>query len=158
MPRLLLIFSQSGYLFPTVAINLHTWWQTVQIQIRWLLQKPTDLDLHSLKNRMYPGSAGQGLRFLQMMYVMYHLFSGESRFQYTTRHSNQLRQSNERHVQVSSKTYSTFNGERSISKISRVRNILTNSATVQSLWFRIDWCNVYSEEDVKEEYLTIILG
>ena len=25
-------------------------------------QKPTDLDLHCLQNRVYPGSAGQGLR------------------------------------------------------------------------------------------------
>ena len=32
----------------------------MQIQISWLLQKPTDLDLH-LQNRVYPGSAGQGL-------------------------------------------------------------------------------------------------
>ena len=31
------------------------------IQISWLLQKPTDLDLHCLQNRIYPGSAGQGL-------------------------------------------------------------------------------------------------
>ena len=34
----------------------------MQIQISWLLQKPTDLDLHCLQNRVYPGSAGQGLR------------------------------------------------------------------------------------------------
>ena len=61
MPRPLLIFSQSGYLIQIVVINLHTWWQTVQIQISWLLQKPTDLDLHCLQNRIYPGSAGQGL-------------------------------------------------------------------------------------------------
>ena len=61
MPRRLLIFSQSGYLTHIVAINLHTWWQTVQIQISWLLQKLTDLDLHCLQNRVYLGSAGQGL-------------------------------------------------------------------------------------------------
>ena len=65
MPRPLLILSQSDYLIQIVAINLHTWWQTVQIQISWLLQKPTDLDLHCLQNRVYPGSAGQGLRELQ---------------------------------------------------------------------------------------------
>ena len=59
MPRPLLIFSQSGYLIQIVVINLHTWWQTVQIQISWLLQKPTDLDLHCLQNRIYPDSAGQ---------------------------------------------------------------------------------------------------
>ena len=36
----------------------------MQIQISWLLQKPTDLDLHCLQkvlSRVYPGSAGQGL-------------------------------------------------------------------------------------------------
>ena len=33
----------------------------MQIQISWLLKKPTDLDLHYLQNRIYPGSAGQGL-------------------------------------------------------------------------------------------------
>ena len=27
-------------------------------------QKPTDLDLHCLQNRVYPGSAGQGLTHL----------------------------------------------------------------------------------------------
>ena len=61
MPHPLLIFSQSGYLIQIVVRNLHTWWQTVQIQISWLLQKPTDLDLHCLQNRIYLGSAGQGL-------------------------------------------------------------------------------------------------
>ena len=33
-------------------INSHTEWQTVQIQISWLLlQKPTDLDLHYLQKQ-----------------------------------------------------------------------------------------------------------
>ena len=32
-----LIFSQSDYLIQVVAINSHTKWQTVQIQISWLL-------------------------------------------------------------------------------------------------------------------------
>ena len=36
MLRPLLILSQSGYLIQIVDINLHTWWQTVQIQISWL--------------------------------------------------------------------------------------------------------------------------
>ena len=31
-----------------VDINSHIEWQTVQIKISWLLQKPTDLDLHCL--------------------------------------------------------------------------------------------------------------
>ena len=34
----------------------------MQIQVSWLLQKPTDLDLHCLQNRVYPGSAGQELK------------------------------------------------------------------------------------------------
>ena len=54
---LLLIFSQSDCLVRIVPINSHTSWQTVQIQISWLLQKPTDLDLHCCKGRVYPGSA-----------------------------------------------------------------------------------------------------
>ena len=62
MPHPCLIFSQSGYLIQIVAIDLHPWWPTVQIQISWLLQKPTDLDLHCLQNRVHPGSAGQGLK------------------------------------------------------------------------------------------------
>ena len=46
LPHPLLIFSQSEYLIQIVDINSHSEWQTVQIQISWLLQKPTDLDLH----------------------------------------------------------------------------------------------------------------
>ena len=38
-------------------MNSHTKWQTVQIQISWLLQKFT-----VCKGRVYPGSAGQGLK------------------------------------------------------------------------------------------------
>ena len=37
----------------------------MQIQISWLLQKPTDLDLHCLQNRVYPGSAGQRLNEIE---------------------------------------------------------------------------------------------
>ena len=63
MPYPFLIFSQSDDLIEIVDINSHTKWQTVQIQISWLLQKPTDLDLHCLyKDRVYPGSAGLGLK------------------------------------------------------------------------------------------------
>ena len=45
----LLIISQSDYLNQVVDQNSHAEWQTVQIQISWLLQKPTDLDLHCLR-------------------------------------------------------------------------------------------------------------
>ena len=48
-PYPLLIFTQSDYLIQVVDINSNTDWQTVQIQISWLLQKPTDLDLHCLQ-------------------------------------------------------------------------------------------------------------
>ena len=51
MPCPLLIFSQSDHLIRIVATNSHTYWQTVQIQISWLLQKPTDLDLHCLERQ-----------------------------------------------------------------------------------------------------------
>ena len=49
-------FSQSDYLIQIVDINSHTEWQTVQIQISWVLQIYT-----VCKGRTYPGSAGQGL-------------------------------------------------------------------------------------------------
>ena len=45
----LLIVSQIDFLIYVVDTNSHTKWQTVQIQISWLLQKPTDLDLHCLQ-------------------------------------------------------------------------------------------------------------
>ena len=51
MAHPLLIFSQSDYLIQIVDINSNTEWQTVQIQIGWLLQKPTDLDLHCLQKQ-----------------------------------------------------------------------------------------------------------
>ena len=55
MPCPLLIFSQSGNLVQIVDINSYTVWQTVQIQISWLLQKPTDLDLHCLQKQGLSG-------------------------------------------------------------------------------------------------------
>ena len=53
MPYPLLIFSQSDYLINVVDTNSNTEWQTVQNQISWLLQKPTDLDLHCLQKAGY---------------------------------------------------------------------------------------------------------
>ena len=55
MPHPLLTFSQSDYLIQIVGINSHTQWQTVQIQIGWLLQKPADLDLHCLQRQGISG-------------------------------------------------------------------------------------------------------
>ena len=49
MPHQLLIVSQSDYLILIVDISSHTDWQTVQIQISWLLKKPTDLDPNCLQ-------------------------------------------------------------------------------------------------------------
>ena len=51
MPHPLLIFSQSNCLIQVVDTNLHTEWQTVQIQINWLLQKRTDQDLQCLQRQ-----------------------------------------------------------------------------------------------------------
>ena len=51
LPYPLLIVSQSDSLIQIVDINSHTEWQTVQIQISWLLQKPDDLDLHCLQSQ-----------------------------------------------------------------------------------------------------------
>ena len=61
MPHPLIIFSQSYYLIQIFVINLHIWWQTVQIQISWLHQKPTDLDLHCLLRQSMSCSAREGL-------------------------------------------------------------------------------------------------
>ena len=51
----LLIFSQSDYLIQVVDTNSHFQCQIVQIQISWLLQKPTDLDLHCLQRHGISG-------------------------------------------------------------------------------------------------------
>ena len=55
MPRLLLLVSQSDSLIQIVDTNSYTECQTVQIQISWLLQKPTDLDLHCLQRHGISG-------------------------------------------------------------------------------------------------------
>ena len=55
MPHPLLNVSQSDYLIKVIDINSHTKWKTVQIQISWLLQKPTDLDLHCLQRQGISG-------------------------------------------------------------------------------------------------------
>ena len=64
MPRPLLIFSQSVYLIQIVDTNSNTEWQTLQIQISWLLKKPIDLDLHCLQR--------QGISGLSWTRVNYH--------------------------------------------------------------------------------------
>ena len=65
MPCLLLIFSQSDYLIWIIALNPHIWRQTVQIQISWLLQKPTDLDLHCLQRQGISGFSRTRVKILK---------------------------------------------------------------------------------------------
>ena len=62
MPHPLLISSQSDYLIWLFDRNAHITWQTVQIQVSWLLQKPTDLDLHCLLRQGMSCSAREELR------------------------------------------------------------------------------------------------
>ena len=64
MPCPFQIFSQLDYLIQVVDINSHTEWQTVQIQISWLLRSQLIWIYTVCKRRIYPGSAGLGLRFL----------------------------------------------------------------------------------------------
>ena len=44
--------SQSDCLIQAVDTSSHSKWQTVHIQISWLLQKPADLDLHCLQRKV----------------------------------------------------------------------------------------------------------
>ena len=69
MPCPLLIFIQSDYLIQIVAINSHIEWQTVQIQIRSQL-----IWIYTVcKDRVYPGSAGQGLNLVcQALLKLFH--------------------------------------------------------------------------------------
>ena len=61
----LLIFSQSDYLIQIIDINSHTERQTVQIQISWLLQKPTDLDLQCLQRQGISGLSRTRVNILE---------------------------------------------------------------------------------------------
>ena len=63
IPRPLLIFSISEYLIQMVYINSHIEWQTVQIQISWLPQKPTDLDPHCLQRQGISGCSITRVKF-----------------------------------------------------------------------------------------------
>ena len=49
-----------NYLIRVVDTSSLNEWQTVQIQISWLLKKPTDLDLHCSQRQTYQGSEGPG--------------------------------------------------------------------------------------------------
>ena len=61
LPCPFLIVSQSDCLIQVVDANSHTEWQTVQIQISWLLQKSTDLDLCCLQRQGISGTSRTGL-------------------------------------------------------------------------------------------------
>ena len=58
------IFSQSDYYIQIGDINSHTEWQTVLIQISWLLRSQLIWICTVFKGKVYRGSAGQGLRQL----------------------------------------------------------------------------------------------
>ena len=62
MPHPFQIFIQSDYLIQIVDINSHTELQTVQIQISWLLRSQLIWIYTICKGKVYPGSAGQGLK------------------------------------------------------------------------------------------------
>ena len=69
MPHPILTVSLSDSLINIVAVNSHTEWQTVQIQISWLLQ----IWIYIVcKGRVYPGSAGQGLKHKKIVSVSVH--------------------------------------------------------------------------------------
>ena len=83
MPRPLLISSQSDYLIRVFDRNTHIWWQTVQIQISWLLQKPTDLDLHCLLRQGMSCSAREGLiMVLILLHSLESIFSSKLLWHY----------------------------------------------------------------------------
>ena len=67
MPHPLLIVSHSDSLIQMFDINSHTEWQIVQIQISWLLQKPTDLDLHCLQRQGISGFSRTRVKFLSLL-------------------------------------------------------------------------------------------
>ena len=67
------IFRLSDYLTQTADINSHAEWQTVQIQISWLLRSQLIWIYTVCKCRVYPGSAGQGLRGTSKEYPL-HMF------------------------------------------------------------------------------------
>ena len=65
MPCPLPIFSQSDNLIQVVDINLHTEWQTVQIRSVGFFRSQLIWIYTVCQNRVYPGSAGQGLRSVE---------------------------------------------------------------------------------------------
>ena len=66
--------SQSDYFIQIVDINSHTEWQTVQIQISWLLQKPADLDLQWLQRQGILELSRTSVNIFVMIYTASRLF------------------------------------------------------------------------------------
>ena len=54
-------YCQPNRILEVVNTNSHIEWQTVQIQISWLVKKPTELDLHCLQRQGISESARSGL-------------------------------------------------------------------------------------------------
>ena len=116
MPHPLLIFSRSDYLIQVVDTNLHTLHQTVQIQMSWLLQKPTDLDVQFAKNgRAYPGSAGPGLK------------------------NNIFHQKEQRHCKKKRETYSVIN----IISLNSENRIVDSFIFIYTAYIASTWHNKY---------------
>ena len=66
-----MILSQSDSLIQISDINSDTKWQTVQIQISWLLQKPTDLDLHCLQKQGISGLSRTRVKKVSFCLALY---------------------------------------------------------------------------------------
>ena len=79
MPSPLLIFSQSDYLVQVVDTGSNTEWQTVKIQISWLLQNPTDLDLHCLQKEGTSGFSRTRVKLWPLFSVQYLIYIDISR-------------------------------------------------------------------------------
>ena len=61
MPRPFQIFSQSDYLIQIVDVNSHTEWQTMQIQISWLLRSQL-IWIYTVCEGMVSLGSAQGLK------------------------------------------------------------------------------------------------
>ena len=75
-PQPLLILSQSDSLIQIADINSHTEWQTVQIQISWLLRSQLIWIYTVCKDRVFPGSAERVKREIRKLFCGYLLLSG----------------------------------------------------------------------------------
>ena len=51
---LLAVSAHPSCMIPFVTLDTRAQWKTVWIMISWLLQKPTDLDLHCFQHRYEP--------------------------------------------------------------------------------------------------------